>query len=91
MSNIDLELILSSLGSMHIPGRFCYLCNKKEAKQNKRLTDCQVFIYNLCTLNVKLYYHSKIIIFFENLFPGLTGSGAENLFNSILPVTQLYS
>ena len=46
MSNIDLELILSSLGSMHIPGRFCYLCNKKEAKQNKRLTDCQVFIYN---------------------------------------------
>ena len=76
---------------MHIPGRFCYLCNKKEAKQNKRLTDCQVFIYNQCTLNVKLYYGSKIIIFFENLFPGLPGSGAENLFNSILPVTQLYS
>ena len=56
---------------MHIPGRFCYLCNKKEAKQNKRLTDCQVFIYNECTLNVKLYYDSKIIIFFENLFPSL--------------------
>jgi len=34
---------------------------------------------------------SKIIIFVENLFPGLTGSGAENLFYSILPVTQLYS
>ena len=68
---------------MHIPGRFCYLCNKKEAKQNKRLTDCQVFIYNQCTLNVKLYYDFKIIIFFEHLFPGLTGSGAENLFNSI--------
>ena len=34
---------------------------------------------------------SKIIIFFENLFPSLTGSGAENLVHSILPVTQLYS
>ena len=96
MSSIDFELILSSLDSMHIPGRFCYLCNKKEAKQNKRLTDCQVFIYNLCTLNVKLYYHSKIIIFFENLFPGLTGSGAENLFiqyyrlhNCILDFTNI--
>ena len=80
MSNIALWLILSSLGSMHIPGRFCYLCNKKEAKQNKRLTDCQVFIYNQCTLNVKLYYDSKIIIFFENLFPSLTGSGTEKFF-----------
>ena len=26
-------------------------------------------------------------MFFENLFPGLTDSRAENLFNSILPVT----
>jgi len=34
---------------------------------------------------------SKIIIFLEDLSPGLTGSGAENLFHSILPVTQLYS
>ena len=88
MSNIDLELILSSLGSMHIPGRFCYLYNKKEAKQNKRLTDC--------TLNVKLYYDSKIIIVFENTFPSLTGSGWRiysiqyyRLHNCILEFTNI--
>ena len=67
---------------MHIPGRFCYLCNEKETKQKiNRLPSFHL----QCTLNVKLYYDSKIIIFFENLFPGLTGSGAENLFDSILP------
>ena len=48
-------------------------------------------MYNQCTLNVTLYYGSKIIIFLENFLLGLTGSGAENLFHSILPVTQLYS
>ena len=48
-------------------------------------------MYNQCTLNVTLYYGSKIIIFLENLLLGLTGSGAENSFHSILPVTQLYS
>ena len=46
-------------------------------------------MYHQGTLNVTLHYSSKIIL--ENPFPGLTGSGAENLFHSILPVTQLYS
>ena len=77
---------------MHIPGRFCYLCNEREAKQNKT-KDNRLPGFHVWSMYIECYVvvGSKIIIFVENLFPGLTGSTAENLFHSILPVTQLYS
>jgi len=43
-------------------------------------------IYNKCYVLLQLKNHH----FFANLFPGLSGSGAENLFHSILQDTQLY-
>ena len=65
---------------MHIPGRFCYLCNEKEAKQKKKSKDNRLPGFHVQSMYIECYvvYGSKIIILFENLFPGLTGSGAEN-------------
>ena len=61
-------------------------------KQNKT-KDNRLPGFHVQSMYIECYVvlRSKIIIFFENLFPGPTGSGAENLFHSILPVTQLYS